>query len=200
MANMSKIEWTETTWNPIRGCSRVSPGCVNCYAERIAARFSKEGRPFEGIAKMTKAGPRWTHKIRLLPEKLEEPFHWKKPRKVFVNSMSDLFHPDVPLEFIQKMFVVMEQAPQHVFQILTKRGTRLQELDSELSWTQNVWMGVSVENQDYLERIRELQQTHAHIKFLSLEPLLGPLPNLDLTGIDWVIVGGESVRLYGCFR
>ncbi|SLM47054.1 conserved protein of unknown function [Nitrospira japonica] len=182
MAGLSKIEWTEATWNPVTGCDKISPGCKNCYAERLALRLQAAGtRQYkDGFA------------LTLHPESLGIPLGWKKPKVIFVNSMSDLFHRDVPVEFISRVFAVMQIASQHQFQVLTKRADRLVELDSQLSWPDNVWMGVSVENEDYVLRIRHLKQTSARIKFLSLEPLLGPLPNLDLKGIDWVIVGGES--------
>ena len=192
MATKSKIEWTQSTWNPIRGCTRVSEGCRYCYAERIAARFSQEGFAYEGLAKMTKAGPRWLNKVRLVPELLDAPLKWKKPQLIFVNSMSDLFHEDVPLEFILDVFDTMVKAKQHQFQVLTKRSRRLVELSNEIQWPKNVWMGVSVEDQDYTFRIDHLRKTDAHIKFLSLEPLIGALPGLNLGRIDWVIVGGES--------
>ena len=192
MATKSTIEWTQSTWNPIRGCTRVSEGCRFCYAERIAARFAKEGLAYEGLAKMTKTGPKWSNKIRLVPELLDAPLKWKTPQYIFVNSMSDMFHEDVPLEFILRIFDTMHKAPRHQFQVLTKRSQRLFELSSEIQWPKNVWMGVSVENQDYTHRINHLRQTDAHIKFLSLEPLIGALRHLDLDGIDWVIVGGES--------
>ena len=188
----SKIEWTESTWNPVRGCTRVSEGCRFCYAERIAARFSGKGMAYEGLAKNTKAGPRWTQQVLPVPELLNEPLKWKKPRRIFVNSMSDLFHEEVELSYIQKVFAVMEKADRHQFQVLTKRAERLLEFNSKLPWPTNVWMGVSVEDKHVTNRIDALRQTDAHIKFLSLEPLLGALPNLDLSGIDWVIVGGES--------
>ena len=191
-AQSSKIEWTESTWNPVRGCTRVSEGCRFCYAERIAARFSGKGMAYEGLAKNTKAGPRWTQQVRPVPELLNEPLKWKKPRRIFVNSMSDLFHEKVELSYIQKVFSVMEKADRHQFQVLTKRAERLLEFNSKLPWPSNVWMGVSVEDKHVTDRIDALRQTDAHIKFLSLEPLLGALPNLDLSGIDWVIVGGES--------
>ena len=192
MATKSKIEWTQSTWNPIRGCTRVSDGCRFCYAERIAARFSKKGLAYEGLARMTKAGPRWSNKVRLVPELLDAPLKWQTPQLIFVNSMSDLFHDDVPLEFILRVFDTMNKAEQHQFQVLTKRSKRLAELSCDIQWPKNVWMGVSVENQDYKFRVDHLRQTGAHIKFLSLEPLIGALQSLDLTCIDWVIVGGES--------
>ena len=192
MATKSEIEWTQSTWNPVRGCTRVSEGCRFCYAERIAARFSGQGLAYEGLAKMTNAGPRWENKVKLVEELLEIPLKWKKPQLIFVNSMSDLFHEDVPLDFIQKVFVTMHEAKQHHFQILTKRSKQLVSFNSDLEWPKNVWMGVSVENEDYTYRIDDLRETGAKVKFLSLEPLIGPLPNLELENIDWVIVGGES--------
>lgn len=178
----SKIEWTQSTWNPVTGCNKVSPGCKNCYAERMALRLQAMGQPnyADGF------------KLALHEHMLERPLHWKKPQLIFVNSMSDLFHEDVPLTYIQRVFDVMRRADWHQFQVLTKRAQRLQELSPAIEWPTNVWMGVSVETQKYTHRISHLQQTGAHIKFLSLEPLLGPLTNLDLSGIDWVIVGGES--------
>ena len=191
-AQSSKIEWTESTWNPVRGCTRVSEGCRFCYAERIAARFSGKGLAYEGLAKNTKAGPRWTQQVLRVPELLNEPLKWKKPRRIFVNSMSDLFHEKIELSYIQDVFSVMEKANWHQFQVLTKRAERLLEFNSKLPWPSNVWMGVSVEDKHVTDRIDALRQTDAHIKFLSLEPLLGALPNLVLDGIDWVIVGGES--------
>ena len=188
----SKIEWTESTWNPVRGCTRVSEGCRFCYAERIAARFSGEGMAYEGLAENTKAGPRWTQQVRLVEKLLDEPLKWKKPRRIFVNSMSDLFHEKIELDYIQKVFDVMRRADKHQFQVLTKRAERLLKYSSKLPWPPNVWMGVSVEDNSMTHRIDALRQTDAHIKFLSLEPLLGALPNLALDEIDWVIVGGES--------
>lgn len=182
MAANSAIEWTESTWNPLTGCTKISPGCKHCYAERMALRLQAMGQPhyINGF------------KLTLHEESLELPLRWKKPQTIFVNSMSDLFHPDVPFEFILRMFDVMRQARWHRFQILTKRAERLLELSPQLHWPENVWMGVSVENQDYVHRIDHLRRTGARIKFLSLEPLLGPLEDLDLREIDWVIVGGES--------
>ena len=182
MSTNSKIEWTETTWNPVTGCRKISPGCKNCYAERMSKRLRAMGQEKyrNGFA------------LTLHPKSLEEPLRWKKPQMIFVSSMSDLFHKDVPVSFIQQVFDVMRRAHWHTFQVLTKRAERLLELDAKIEWPQNVWMGVSVENQDYTFRIDDLRKTHASVKFLSLEPLLGPLPELDLQGIDWVIVGGES--------
>jgi protein gp37 len=178
----SKIEWTQSTWNPVTGCNKVSPGCKNCYAERMALRLQAMGQPNYAAG----------FKLALHEHMLERPLQWKKPQLIFVNSMSDLFHEEVPLDYIQRVFDVMRRADWHQFQVLTKRAQRLQELSPAIEWPTNVWMGVSVETQKYTSRISHLQQTGAHIKFLSLEPLLGPLTNLDLTGIDWVIVGGES--------
>ena len=191
-AQSSKIEWTESTWNPVRGCTRVSEGCRFCYAERIAARFSGKGMAYEGLAENTKAGPRWTKEVRPVPKLLNEPLKWKTPRRIFVNSMSDLFHEKIELSYIQQVFSVMEEAHWHQFQVLTKRSERLLEFSPQLPWSPNVWMGVSVEDSRVTHRIDALRQTGARIKFLSLEPLLGALPNLTLEGIDWVIVGGES--------
>ncbi len=188
----SSIEWTESTWNPVRGCTRVSEGCRFCYAERMAARFSGKGMAYEGLAKNTESGPQWTREVRPVYSLLNEPLKWKKPRRIFVNSMSDLFHEKIELDYIQQVFAVMEKAHWHKFQVLTKRSSLLLEYSSELPWPENVWMGVSVEDNRVLDRIDDLRQTKAHIKFLSLEPLIGPLANLDLNGIDWVIVGGES--------
>jgi len=182
MASLSKIEWTEATWNPVTGCDKVSPGCKNCYAERLALRLQAAGT----------AQYRNGFQLMLHPEILEKPISWRKPKLIFVNSMSDLFHRDIPAEFIKRVFSVMQASPQHQFQILTKRAERVVELNDHLVWGDNVWMGVSVESNDYLERVDYLKGTSARTKFLSLEPLLGPLPHLDLIGIDWVIVGGES--------
>lgn len=192
MVAQTKIEWTESTWNPVRGCTRVSEGCRFCYAERIASRFARKGMAYEGLAKMTKTGPRWTNRIQLVRNLLEHPLKWKKSRLIFVNSMSDLFHENVPFKYIQEVFNVMKQADWHQFQVLTKRAERLAELSSQLVWPSNVWMGVSVENVNCTFRIDCLRETAAQIKFLSLEPLLGKLSNLKLDDIDWVIVGGES--------
>ena len=182
MANRSSIEWTESTWNPLTGCNKVSPGCKYCYAERFAKRLKAMGQQ----------NYRNGFKLTLHEHVLEQPLSWKKPQMIFVNSMSDMFHKNVPLEFIQKAFDVMKRAYWHTFQVLTKRSERLLELNPALSWTHNIWMGVSVEREDYTFRIDHLRETNAKIKFLSLEPLLGPLSRLNLAGIDWVIVGGES--------
>ena len=182
MTTHTTIEWTDATWNPVRGCTKISPGCKHCYAERFAERFrGVKGHPYEQ-----------GFDLRLVPQKVEEPLHWKKPRRVFVNSMSDLFHEDVPFEYIQRVFAVMHKADWHQYQVLTKRAERLEALSKDLQWAAHIWMGVSVESDEYLWRIDYLSKTKAHIKFLSIEPLLGPLPELKLQGIDWVIVGGES--------
>jgi protein gp37 len=182
MATTSHIEWTEATWNPLTGCAKVSPGCAHCYAERMAKRLQAMGqgnyaRGFE---------------LTLQPQMLELPLRWKRSRRIFVNSMSDMFHADVPVAFIQQAFDIMRRAHWHQYQVLTKRADRLRSLDSQLDWQPQIWMGVSVENARFQHRIDDLRETQAHVKFLSLEPLLSPLPNLDLRGIDWVIVGGES--------
>lgn len=178
----SRIEWTEETWNPITGCSKISAGCKNCYAEVMSRRLSAMG------VKKYKAG----FKVTIHPESLEAPFHWIKPRKVFVNSMSDIFHEDVPSEFILKIFSVMNAASTHVFQVLTKRPERLSELASQITWSSNIWMGVTVENAEVKGRITLLKNCKAKVKFLSIEPLIGPVGPLDLKHIHWVIVGGES--------
>ena len=182
MASKSSIEWTEYTWNPVTGCTKVSPGCLNCYAERMAKRLQAMGLP------NYKTG----FKLALHDNVLRAPLEWKKPSMVFVNSMSDLFHEKVPLEFITKVFNVMQEASQHQFQILTKRAERLAEVTPYINWPENVWMGVSIENSKYTFRADYLKMTGAFIKFLSIEPMLGSVPEIDLNGIGWVIVGGES--------
>ncbi len=182
MGLASTIEWTESTWNPVTGCTKISPGCKHCYAERMAERLQAMGQ----------ANYRGGFKLTLQPHMVELPLSWKKPQTIFVNSMSDLFHEDVPIEFIQKVFAVMRQAHWHRFQVLTKRADRLAELSPQIRWTPNIWMGVSVENDKYLNRIDDLRRVDAHVRFLSVEPLLGPLPKIDLRGMHWVIVGGES--------
>ena len=182
MSYKTTIEWTDSTWNPIIGCSKVSPGCLNCYAEAITRRFAGvKGHPFE-----------LGFQIQLRPEKLDEPAHWKKGRKIFTCSMSDLFHEQVPFDFIQQVFLVMSTVSRHTFQVLTKRAERLSELSPSLKWTPNIWIGVSVESEAQINRIQWLQSIPAAVRFISFEPLLGPIPGLDLDGIDWVIVGGES--------
>lgn len=182
MAANSAIEWTEATWNPVTGCTKISVGCQNCYAERMARRLKAMGQPnyIDGF------------KVKTHEKVLSLPLRWKKPRTIFVNSMSDLFHEEVPVSFISKVFRVMEQAPQHIFQVLTKRSKNLQALSGCLPWPDNVWMGVTVENNKHQQRIEDLRNTSAKIKFISFEPLLGPITNIDLTNIDWVITGGES--------
>ncbi len=178
----SSIEWTEATWNPLTGCTKISPGCKHCYAERMANRLHAMGVH----------NYRNNFKLTLHEHALEIPLHWRLPQVVFVNSMSDLFHKDVPEPFIQQVFTTMRLAHWHQFQVLTKRADRLEDIAPRLEWPDNVWMGVSVESGDYVSRIDHLRRTGAHIKFLSLEPLLGPLRRLKLKGINWVIVGGES--------
>lgn len=182
MSTGSAIEWTESTWNPLTGCTKISPGCKHCYAERMAHRLQAMGQPNYSNG----------FQLTLHEHVLMAPLGWKKSQMIFVNSMSDLFHKEVPIEFIQKVFDVMRQASWHTFQVLTKRSSRLLELNADIDWPSNVWMGVSVERKDYTNRIDDLRQTNALVRFLSLEPLLGPLPELELSGIHWVIVGGES--------
>lgn len=180
----SSIEWTEMTWNPTTGCNKISAGCKFCYAETMSKRLKAMGQPKY----------RDGFKLALHPDSLDVPYTWKNPKTVFVNSMSDLFHKDIPVEFIQSVFKVMNENPIHTFQVLTKRSEILCALDNsdKLKWTPNIWMGVSVENEKVIQRIDHLRSTKALVKFLSLEPLIGPLPRLNLKGIDWVIVGGES--------
>ena len=183
MSDNSSIEWTEATWNPVTGCTKVSPGCAHCYAETFAERFrGVRGHPYER-----------GFDLQLRPERLNQPLEWKRPRLIFVNSMSDLFHPDLPFGFIRRVFDTMVRADWHTFQVLTKRSERLGELASQLPWPKNVWVGGSVENQRWTSRIDDLRRVPAAVRFLSCEPLLGSL-NLDLTGIHWVIAGGESGR------
>jgi protein gp37 len=182
MLTKTRIEWTHSTWNPVTGCDKVSAGCQNCYAERMARRLQGMG-----IVKYRNG-----FRVTLHPQVLEAPLHWKKPQMIFVNSMSDLFHPEVPIEFVQQVFNVMNRANWHIFQILTKRSKRLRKLHRHFNWAPNIWMGVTVESQHYTYRIDDLRTINAAVKFLSLEPLLGPLPNLHLKGVDWVVVGGES--------
>ncbi len=178
----SSIEWTEATWNPVTGCDKVSPGCKYCYAEVMARRLKGMGQP----------NYRNGFELTLQPHMMDRPLTWRRPRMIFVNSMSDLFHEDVPLEYIRRVFATIGQAHWHTFQVLTKRAARLEAVAARLDWPANLWMGVSVERQDYAFRIEHLKRTPARTKFLSLEPLLGPLTDLDLGRIDWVIVGGES--------
>lgn len=193
MATNSPIEWTDATWNPVAGCSILSPGCTNCYAMRMASRLEAMGQQkYAGTTRRSGNRPKWNGVINLDRKALEIPQRWSSPRTIFVNSMSDLFHEDVPLSFVKDVFAVMHDTPRHTYQILTKRAERLEELSPHLQWEPNIWMGVSVENEDYVWRIDHLRRTDAHIKFLSLEPLLGPLNNLNLSNIDWAIAGGES--------
>ena len=180
----SSIEWTEMTWNPTTGCNKVSAGCKYCYAEVMTRRLQAMGieKYKDGFA------------VRTHEDALDVPYSWKKPKVVFVNSMSDLFHPEVSFEFIERVFAVMNKTPQHTYQVLTKRAERLFEVHHKLNWTNNIWMGVSVENEKVIDRIEYLRETNAAIKFLSCEPLIGPLRNMNLLNIDWAIVGGESGR------
>jgi protein gp37 len=182
MGQKSPIEWTESTWNPVTGCTKISDGCKNCYAEKLAIRLRAMGQ----------ANYRNGFALTLQPQAAELPLKWKKPQTIFVNSMSDLFHTDIPLDYIKRVFDVMAEADWHYFQILTKRSDRLKQVSSEINWQPHIWQGVSVENSKVIHRIDDLRESGAHVKFLSIEPLLGSLPNLDLSGIDWVIVGGES--------
>lgn len=193
MSENSSIEWTEATWNPVVGCSIISPGCTNCYAMRMARRLEAMGQQkYVGTTRISGGRAKWNGVVRFDENSLRLPATWKTGRTIFVNSMSDLFHEDVPLAFVQKVFRTMEATPLHTYQILTKRAERLEELSTYLRWPANVWMGVSVENSDYLWRIDHLRRSGATTKFLSLEPLLGPLDHIDLQDIDWVIAGGES--------
>lgn len=195
MAQLSSIEWTDTTWNPVAGCLVISPGCTNCYAMRMAARLDAMGVPkYEGLTR--KSGERyvWTGKVRLDEASLDIPLKWKKPRKIFVNSMSDLFHGDVPVEFIARVWSVMELTPQHTYQILTKRPERMREVLTTLglSALEHVWLGTSVEDSAVLSRLDDLRATPAVVRFVSFEPLIGSVADADLTDIHWAIVGGES--------
>ncbi|MCI1696777.1 DUF5131 family protein [Aneurinibacillus aneurinilyticus] len=182
MATSSNIEWTEATWNPVTGCTKISDGCKHCYAATMAKRLHAMGNP------------RYTNgfNITLHPDLIETPLKWKKPRRIFVNSMSDMFHKDIPLEFIKRVFETMEKASWHTFQVLTKRSEYLIEIAPHLPWPPNVWMGVSVENEKVMYRIDDLRKVPANVRFLSCEPLIGPLEKLNLTDIHWVIAGGES--------
>lgn len=182
MADRSAIEWTEATWNPVTGCHQVSPGCAHCYAKVFAQRWRGiPGHPYEQ-----------GFDLRLWPSRLDQPLRWQRPRMIFVNSMSDLFHEDVPFDYIAEVFDVMCRAQQHTFQILTKRDVRLADLASRLPWPPNVWMGVSIENNRFVGRADRLREVPSAVRFISAEPLLGPVSALDLSGIDWVIAGGES--------
>lgn len=215
MSTKSDIEWTDVTWNPTTGCSRVSDGCTNCYAMSMARRFDGMGHGYDGTTRRTSAGTDWTGKVHLHEDRLNDPLEWSEPRFIFVDSMSDLFHPAVPLDFIDSVFASMVSAESHIFQVLTKRPERMvtymesgnremvsrwkEAAEEKLSLSANpsfppegVWLGTSVESEEVTHRIDSLRKTEAEVKFISLEPLIGPLPNLNLEGIDWVIVGGES--------
>ncbi len=182
MADNSAIEWTEATWNPVTGCDKVSPGCAHCYAEAFAERWrGVAGHPYEQ-----------GFDLRMWPQRLDQPIRWKRPRMIFVNSMSDLFHEQIPVDFIRRVFVSMEEAHWHTFQILTKRPERVVEIADRLAWPGNVWMGVSIENRRFVGRADLLRQVNSAVRFISAEPLLGPLEGLDLAEIDWLIAGGES--------
>ena len=182
MSTISSIEWTDVTWNPVTGCTKISHGCKHCYAERMARRLREMG-----VEKY-----RGGFSVAMHESTLGDPLKWKRPRSIFVNSMSDLFHKSVSTMFIEKVFDVMNRAPHHRFQVLTKRPSRVVQMDNRLHWAPNMWLGVSIESERWLGRLALLKETGAHVKFLSLEPLLGPLPSIPLDGIDWVIVGGES--------
>ena len=182
MATKSSIEWTESTWNPVTGCTKISSGCKHCYAERMAKRLHAMGQ----------TNYRNEFKVTCHPNTLGTPLKWKKSQMIFVNSMSDLFHKEVPVGFIDEIFFTMNEARWHTFQVLTKRAGRLMQLANRFKWTSNIWMGVTVENSDHIDRIDHLREVPAAVRFLSLEPLLGPLPNINLDKIDWVIIGGES--------
>jgi len=191
VADKSSIEWTEATWNPTTGCDRTSPGCDNCYALNLSRRLKAMGNPkyqIDGSPKTSGLG----FKLTVHPDQLALPHRWAKPRTIFVNSMSDLFHPEVPFSFIEDVFQVMVDTPRHTYQVLTKRAQRLSKIAVRLPWPENVWMGVSIESDRYTFRADHLRKIPAAVRFISAEPLLGPLPSLDLTGINWVIAGGES--------
>ncbi|MEU5958777.1 phage Gp37/Gp68 family protein [Streptomyces sp. NPDC047525] len=191
MSDRSAIEWTEATWNPTTGCDQVSPGCDNCYAMTLAKRLKAMGQAkYQNDGDPRTSGPGFG--LTVHPDALKVPYGWRSPRTVFVNSMSDLFHARVPLDFVRQVFQVMADTPQHTYQVLTKRARRLRQVAGKLDWPANVWMGVSVESAKELPRIDDLRRVPAAVRFLSCEPLLGPLDGLDVTGIDWVIAGGES--------
>ena len=193
MATNSSIEWTEATWNPVAGCSLVSPGCTNCYAMRMAARLSVMGQDkYVGTTRKSGGKAKWSGKVNLDEYSLNIPRNWKKGRMIFVNSMSDLFHDSVPEYFIKKVFEVMAECKHHTFQVLTKRSERLSKISSQLSFPENLWVGVSIESRDFISRIDDLRAVPSSIRFLSCEPLLGDLGAIDLNGIDWAIAGGES--------
>lgn len=191
MSDRSSIEWTETTWNPTTGCDRISAGCDNCYALALAKRLKAMGSAkYQTDGDPRTSGPGFG--IAVHQDALRQPYRWRNPRIVFVNSMSDLFHAKVPLSFVRRVFEVIAETPQHTYQVLTKRATRLRKIAHQLDWPVNLWMGVSVEDSSQLARVDELRHVPAAVRFLSCEPLLGPLAGLDLDGIGWVITGGES--------
>jgi len=191
MGDNTGIEWTESTWNPTTGCDRTSPGCDNCYALTLAKRLKAMGTDkYQVDGDPRTSGPGFG--LTLHPDTLQLPYRWRRPRVVFVNSMSDLFHPEVPLDYIARVFRVIEETPQHTYQVLTKRSRRMREVAGHLQWPSNLWMGVSVETSNYLFRIDHLREVPAAVRFVSAEPLLGPLGEVDLEAIDWVIAGGES--------
>lgn len=202
MAQSSTIEWTDTTWNPVVGCTKVSPGCAHCYAERMAKRLAAISQSMRAKGRNPGRGGnyehvvsrhgKWNGEVYLDHEAVGDPLGWRLPRTIFVNSMSDLFHEDVPLEFIQLVFDVMNRCPQHIFQVLTKRPHLTAKYTSSLTWTPNIWMGTSVENARVTHRVHELRKVPAAVRFLSVEPLLGPIPRLPVKDIQWIIVGGES--------
>jgi len=192
MADTS-IEWTDATWNPVAGCTVISPGCTNCYAMRMAARLDAMGlKKYRALTRKSGKRAVWTGKVRLDHAALDIPVSWKKPRRIFVNSMSDLFHEAVPAKFVAAVWTAMKAAPQHTFQILTKRPDRMAEITASWDVLSNVWLGTSVESSDYLGRIDDLRRVSAAVRFVSFEPLLGSVTGADLTGIQWAIVGGES--------
>jgi len=191
MSDSSPIEWTEATWNPTTGCDRISKGCDNCYALTLSKRLKAMGAAkYQTDGDPRTSGPGFG--VAIHPEALQLPYQWRRPRVVFVNSMSDLFHAKVPISFVRDVFRVMRETPQHTYQVLTKRSGRLRRMGERLDWPSNLWMGVSVEDESQLPRVDDLRDVGAAVRFISAEPLLGPLPSLDLTGIHWVITGGES--------
>ena len=195
MAGLSDIEWTEATWNPVAGCAMVSPGCTNCYAQRMAGRLAAMGlEKYGGTTRKSGGRSVWTGQVNFDERALLAPLEWKRPLRIFVNSMSDLFQEPVPASFIRRVWRVMEQSPRHTFQILTKRPARMRDIlrDGDFPVLGNVWLGTSVESQDHVDRIDFLRDTPAHIRIISFEPLLGPIANANLTHIHWAIVGGES--------
>lgn len=193
MGDKSRIEWTEATWNPVAGCSVISPGCKNCYAMRMADRLAAMGQSkYVGLTRRSGGRAKWNSNINIDERSLMIPYNWRHGRMIFVNSMADLFHEGVPVDFIKRVFSVMHDCPQHVFQVLTKRSARLRDLSPELDWVPNIWMGVSVEDVDFVYRIDHLRSSGAAVKFISFEPLLSDLGEIDLAGMNWAIAGGES--------